>query len=72
MPDSAAEHATSFAPPGQRSEPYRVLARKYRPTTFRDMIGQDALVRLGGQAQIREHLIDSAGTIRGGGVVREA
>jgi DNA polymerase-3 subunit gamma/tau len=24
---------------------YRVLARKYRPTTFADMIGQDALVR---------------------------
>jgi len=25
--------------------PYRVLARKYRPATFADMIGQDALVR---------------------------
>ena len=25
--------------------PYRVLARKYRPTTFADMVGQDALVR---------------------------
>src|SRR3546814_2181999 len=24
---------------------YRVLARKYRPTTFAEMIGQDALVR---------------------------
>ncbi len=24
---------------------YRVLARKYRPTTFKDLIGQDALVR---------------------------
>ena len=25
--------------------PYRVLARKYRPATFEDMIGQDAMVR---------------------------
>ncbi|MGG5886469.1 DNA polymerase III subunit gamma/tau [Falsiroseomonas sp. HC035] len=25
--------------------PYRVLARKYRPTSFADLIGQDALVR---------------------------
>lgn len=25
--------------------PYRVLARKYRPTTFADLVGQDALVR---------------------------
>ena len=34
------------APP-QPAKPaaYRVLARKYRPTTFADMIGQDALVR---------------------------
>src|SRR5436190_2238180 len=28
------------APPG-----YRVLARKYRPATFADLIGQDAMVR---------------------------
>ena len=27
------------------SEPYRVLARKYRPGHFRDLIGQDAMVR---------------------------
>jgi DNA polymerase-3 subunit gamma/tau len=26
-------------------DPYRVLARKYRPATFDDLIGQDALVR---------------------------
>src|SRR5687768_683698 len=25
--------------------PYRVLARKYRPVTFRELVGQDALVR---------------------------
>ncbi|MGB0719808.1 MAG: DNA polymerase III subunit gamma/tau [Bdellovibrionales bacterium] len=27
------------------NEPYRVLARKYRPTNFDELIGQDALVR---------------------------
>ncbi|WP_418152351.1 DNA polymerase III subunit gamma/tau [Litorimonas sp. RW-G-Af-16] len=26
------------------AQPYQVLARKYRPTTFEDMIGQDAMV----------------------------
>src|SRR4029078_4242851 len=26
-------------------QPYRVLARKYRPGTFAEMIGQDAMVR---------------------------
>ena len=26
-------------------QPYRVLARKYRPATFEQMIGQDALVQ---------------------------
>ena len=32
------------APPAAAG-PYRVLARKYRPTTFDDLIGQEALVR---------------------------
>jgi DNA polymerase III subunit gamma/tau len=27
------------------AQPYRVLARKYRPSTFADLIGQDAMVR---------------------------
>ncbi len=31
------------APPGT---PYRVLARKYRPTRFEDVIGQEAMVRI--------------------------
>jgi DNA polymerase III subunit gamma/tau len=30
---------------GQNAGAYRVLARKYRPKTFADLIGQDALVR---------------------------
>lgn len=29
----------------QAASPYRVLARKYRPTTFDDLIGQEAMVR---------------------------
>ncbi|MGU3666800.1 DNA polymerase III subunit gamma/tau [Methylobacterium sp. A49B] len=32
------------APP-EAATPYRVLARKYRPTNFGDLIGQDAMVR---------------------------
>ncbi len=31
--------------PSAPNAPYRVLARKYRPTRFDDMIGQDAMVR---------------------------
>ena len=42
-PDPSDEGATvpATAPP---TEPYRVLARKYRPKTFAELIGQDALV----------------------------
>src|SRR5437764_9768216 len=29
---------------GEKSAPYVVLARKYRPATFADLIGQDAMV----------------------------
>src|ERR1700728_4896674 len=32
-------------PEPDHAAPYRVLARKYRPTTFADLIGQEALVR---------------------------
>ena len=31
--------------PGGRSGAYRVLARKYRPQTFAELIGQDAMVQ---------------------------
>jgi len=31
--------------PAEPVQPYRVLARKYRPQSFADLIGQDALVR---------------------------
>jgi DNA polymerase-3 subunit gamma/tau len=33
------------APPAGESTPYRVLARKYRPSSFDDLIGQEAVVR---------------------------
>ena len=34
------------SPTPQPATPYRVLARKYRPTTFDALIGQDAMVRI--------------------------
>ena len=34
------------AAPAPEATPYRVLARKYRPTSFADLIGQDAMVRI--------------------------
>ncbi len=33
------------APSAQIAAPYRVLARKYRPSTFADLIGQEPMVR---------------------------
>jgi len=39
-PDSAGQAGL-----GAAARPYRVLARKYRPSSFDDLIGQDALVR---------------------------
>ena len=36
--------------------PYRVLARKYRPQTFSDLIGQDAMVQTLGNAIKRDRL----------------
>ncbi|WP_342164216.1 DNA polymerase III subunit gamma/tau [Methylobacterium sp. SD21] len=36
--------------PTSQSAPYRVLARKYRPTHFGDLIGQEAMVRTLGNA----------------------
>ncbi len=46
-PDRPAERAREPGAAGgtQDAAAYRVLARKYRPTTFDDLIGQDAMVR---------------------------
>ncbi len=40
------EPAPARITPPTPTVPYRVLARKYRPTTFDDLIGQDAMVRI--------------------------
>ncbi|WP_294922945.1 DNA polymerase III subunit gamma/tau [uncultured Paracoccus sp.] len=48
MPGRAAKVARSFKQGGRMSESgqnYQVLARKYRPETFADLVGQDAMVR---------------------------
>nr|WP_235303310.1 DNA polymerase III subunit gamma/tau [Sphingopyxis sp. MWB1] len=44
------------AAPQASSGPYRVLARKYRPQTFAELIGQDAMVRTLGNAIARDRL----------------
>jgi DNA polymerase-3 subunit gamma/tau len=44
------------APATQRVEPYRVLARKYRPQTFSELIGQDAMVQTLANAIRRDRL----------------
>ncbi len=43
MPDT--QNHTEDQKKDQKQEPYRVLARKYRPQNFDDLIGQEALVR---------------------------
>ncbi|MBB5708876.1 DNA polymerase III subunit gamma/tau [Sphingomonas xinjiangensis] len=43
-------------PPQPRQEAYRVLARKYRPQTFSQLIGQDAMVQTLGNAIKRGRL----------------
>ncbi|ANU08274.1 DNA polymerase III subunit gamma/tau [Paraurantiacibacter namhicola] len=44
------------APKPDAAQPYRVLARKYRPQTFSELIGQDAMVRTLGNAIERDRL----------------
>ena len=43
-------------PQPQASQPYRVLARKYRPRTFSELIGQEPMVRTLGNAIRRDRL----------------
>ena len=54
LPDPATPSAA--AAPVDTNQPYRVLARKYRPQTFSELIGQDAMVRTLGNAIKRERL----------------
>ena len=53
-PDAAQE--APKAAPAPTSQPYRVLARKYRPQTFAELIGQDAMVRTLANAIARDRL----------------
>ena len=65
-PDPAPEAASQAPPkaspkppasePAPPPQPYRVLARKYRPQTFAELIGQDAMVRTLGNAIARDRL----------------
>src|SRR3954471_16748818 len=43
-------------PQPAKAQPYRVLARKYRPQSFGELIGQDAMVRALGNVIERERL----------------
>ncbi|MBX6742759.1 MAG: DNA polymerase III subunit gamma/tau [Acetobacteraceae bacterium] len=45
MPQPEPAPPPAPAPAAAPSSPYRVLARKYRPSTFAELIGQEALVR---------------------------
>ncbi len=53
-PDSAPPVAV--AAPSAQAQPYRVLARKYRPQTFSELIGQDAMVQTLANAIQRDRL----------------
>src|SRR6478672_11989573 len=44
-PDSVHQGGFDLGGPPEAGKPYRVLARKYRPSSFDDLIGQDAMVR---------------------------
>ncbi len=44
-PETAAPTTDATSATNGGDDAYRVLARKYRPTTFADLIGQDAMVR---------------------------
>ncbi len=55
--ERAAAPASPPAPaPAPSGQPYRVLARKYRPQTFAELIGQDAMVQTLGNAIRRGRL----------------
>jgi DNA polymerase III subunit gamma/tau len=44
-PDNAPHGGFDLGGPPEAGKHYRVLARKYRPSSFEDLIGQDAVVR---------------------------
>src|SRR6195952_3811784 len=44
-PDNAIQGGFALGGQPDATKPYRVLARKYRPSSFEDLIGQEAMVR---------------------------
>ncbi|QYJ08300.1 DNA polymerase III subunit gamma/tau [Qipengyuania flava] len=55
-PAPSAPAQSAPAPAAEPSQPYRVLARKYRPQTFAELIGQEAMVRTLANAIARDRL----------------
>ena len=55
-PPPVPQLAPAPMPAGASVQPYRVLARKYRPQTFSQLIGQDAMVQTLANAIRRERL----------------
>ncbi|MET1754936.1 DNA polymerase III subunit gamma/tau [Novosphingobium sp. RD2P27] len=55
-PAVAATPPAAVASPSPAAQPYRVLARKYRPQTFAQLIGQEAMVRTLANAIKRDRL----------------
>ena len=55
-PDAAPEPAAAPVTPPETKQPYRVLARKYRPQTFSELIGQEPMVRTLANAIERDRL----------------
>ncbi len=56
MPGLGLDLPSSPAPVSSGGQAYRVLARKYRPQTFAELIGQDAMVQTLGNTIRRERL----------------
>jgi DNA polymerase-3 subunit gamma/tau len=56
MPEDALGLGLPEAPKAAAASPYRVLARKYRPQNFTELIGQDAMVQTLGNAIKRGRL----------------
>src|SRR3546814_14659891 len=55
-PPAASGPRRDEPPQPAKALPYRVLARKYRPQSFDELIGQDAMVRTLGNAIQRDRL----------------
>ena len=54
--EPAADPSPAPAPTQSSAQPYRVLARKYRPQTFSELIGQEPMVRTLANAIKRDRL----------------